>query len=72
MKDLKRFKEIIEEINDLVEEAYENLSEREKDKARGYWYGTIMTCLDDKHCFLSNCPYTMEHSVEDSIKDINV
>ena len=71
MKDLKRFKEIIEEINDLVEEAYENLNDREKEKARGYWYASILTSLDDKHCFLSNCPYTMELSVEDSIKDTN-
>ena len=67
IKNLKRFKEIIREINDLVEEAYEYLSEDEKEKVRIYWYSNIMSSLDNNHCFLSNCPYTMDDSARNDI-----
>ncbi len=64
IKDLKRFKKIIEELNVLVEEAYSYLSESEKERARGYWYANIITSLNKNHCFLSNCPYTMDDSAK--------
>ena len=66
IKDLKRFRQIIKEINNLVKEAYECLDKKEKEKARRYWYANIISSLDSKHEFLSSCPYTMKDSIEES------
>ena len=71
MNNSRRFRKIIEEINDLVEEAYEYLSEAEQQRARNYWYANILTSLDNKSCFLSNCPYTMDDSAKEHAKSKN-
>lgn len=60
----ERFEEIMEEIKSLVEEAYRGLPNRfEKDRAKAYWYGHIMTAVDKNNDFIGGSMATMEDSL---------
>lgn len=60
----QRFEEIMEEINELTQEAYDLLPENEKPSARGYWFAHIKTAIYNDTEFLGNSMITMEDSLK--------
>jgi hypothetical protein len=61
----ERLATIKDEMIDLLNEAYHlcrGTSERERAKA--YWYGTIISALTDDHEYLGGCMCTLESTIE--------
>lgn len=64
--DQNRFEEIMYEIKDLVDEAFDLLPEGfPQERAKGYWYAQIQTAINNDHEFMSSSMVTMADSVED-------
>ena len=61
-KDNKRFEEIINEINELVQEAYDMLPESQKLNALSGWHSEIRCALSDENNHLGKSKYSMKRS----------
>jgi hypothetical protein len=67
----ERFKEIIDEMKWLLEEAYNLLPSDSShgncipEAARSYWYASIKSNLSTDHEFLGGSMLTMEESLDD-------
>lgn len=59
-----RFEQIMYEIRDLAEEAFEILPDSLRDDAESHWYSSIITAINNNHDFLGGCSTTMEDSLE--------
>ena len=59
-----RFEEIMTEIDELVEEAFELLPEHEKIRAESYWKAHILTSVRKDTMFVSGSMCCMEDSLE--------
>lgn len=64
MENKHRFEEIMEEMNDLLDEAMNLLDNDEKHRARGYWYAHIKSAINKQTEFLGGSMLTMESSLE--------
>ena len=61
-----RFEEIIGEIKELLEEAIDLVPEdTRRSRAEAYWYGTIISNLDDDHGFMGGSMHSMQDTFEE-------
>lgn len=62
---MNRIGEIIEEIKELVDEAYKTIPPgRERERAKGYWRAHILMALDNDHDYLGKETCTMKDSAD--------
>ena len=60
-----RLAEIKDEINELLEEAWQLVrGTSEEGRAKGYWMAHIRTALDDEHDYLGRSMCTMQETAE--------
>lgn len=63
---VERLAEIKEQLKELVEEAYDlvrGTDRNEGDRARAYWYGQMVSSLDDEHYFVGRT-VTLKDSID--------
>ncbi len=61
-----RFEEIIGEIKELLEEAIDLVPEdTRRSRAEAYWYGTIISNLDDDHGFMGGSMHSMQDTFDE-------
>ena len=61
-----RFEEIIGEIKELLEEAIDLVPDDERrSRAEAYWYGAIVTNLDDDHSFMGGSMHSMQDTFDE-------
>ena len=61
-----RFEEIIGDIKELLEEAIDLVPEdTRRSRAEAYWYGTIISNLDDDHGFMGGSMHSMQDTFEE-------
>lgn len=61
-----RFEEIIGEIKELLEEAIDLVPDDERrSRAEAYWYGSIVSNLDDDHSFMGGSMHSMQDTFEE-------
>ena len=61
-----RFEEIIGEIKELLEEAIDLVPEdTRRSRAEAYWYGTIISNLDDDHGFMGGSMHSMQDTIDE-------
>lgn len=65
MSDKHRFEEIIGEIKELLEEAFDLVPEHARARAESYWYSQIAVALDDDHGYLGGSMCSMQDTLED-------
>jgi hypothetical protein len=61
----ERFEEIIEDVKALIKEAYKLVPSNLKQRAKSYWYGHIISAIDDDHEFMGRGSYTMKDTLDD-------
>lgn len=61
----ERFEQIIEEVKDLIIEAYDLVPKDIKARAKAYWYGHIISNIDDDHGFLGRGGHTMQDTLDE-------
>lgn len=64
MGNIDALAEIKESIKELVEYAFDRVSDSEKERAKGYWYASIMMALDDEHDFMGGSGGTMQSTID--------
>ena len=69
--DKTRLEEIKEEIKELAQEAIDLIpwEDAEYDRAKGYWYSSIVMALDADHEFLGGRGHTMQETIDASEQD---
>ena len=65
MSDKHRFEEIIGEIKELLEEAFDLVPEHARARAESYWYSQITVALDDDHGYLGGSMCSMQDTLEE-------
>ena len=71
-EDQMRFSEIIENIDELMEEAINLLPENIVGKAKSYWYAHILCAINDDHEFLGGSMHHMQNSLDEWIEQDEV
>jgi len=64
-EDQQRFEEIIRQINELTEEAFNLLPDSVSERAKAYWYAHITTALNDDNGFMGRSMCNMKDTLED-------
>ena len=66
MSDKYRFEEIIGEIKELLEEAFNLVPEGSaRARAKSYWYGNMIVNVDEDHGFMGGSMCSMQDSLEE-------
>ena len=65
MSDKHRFEEIIGEIKELLEEAFDLVPEHARARAESYWHSQITVALDDDHGYMGGCMCSMQDTLEE-------
>ena len=60
-----RFEEIMNEINELIEEAYFLLPDSSKLSAKQGWHSDILVALNNENSHLGSCDVSMERSLRE-------
>jgi len=66
-EDPSRFAEIMKEIKQLADEAFDMLDYAQQDRAKGYWYASIVTAVDDDSSYSGQGPMV---KMQDSLKSL--
>tara|TARA_Y100000034_G_scaffold116212_1_gene154299 strand:+ start:74 stop:301 length:228 start_codon:yes stop_codon:yes gene_type:complete len=66
----KRFEEIMDEINSLLEEAYHLLPDSSKLDAKKGWHSDIKISITDENKHLGSCSVSMEKSLREIQRNI--
>lgn len=61
----ERFEEIIGEVKELIKEAYDIVPKDIKARAKAYWYGHIISNIDNDHGFLGRGGHTMQDTLDE-------
>ena len=64
-EDQQRFEEIIQQINELTEEAFNLLPDSVNVRAKSYWYAHITTALNNDNGFMGRSMCNMQDTLED-------
>ena len=64
-KDQQRFEEIINNIDELIEEAINIIPENMVGKAKSYWYAHMMCAINDNHEFLGGSMHHMQDCLDE-------
>ena len=64
-KDQQRFSNIIDNIDNLIEEAINIIPENMVGKAKSYWYAHIMCAINDNHTFLGGSMHHMQDCLDE-------
>tara|TARA_B100001287_G_C22539591_1_gene461472 strand:+ start:326 stop:607 length:282 start_codon:yes stop_codon:yes gene_type:complete len=67
-EDQQRFEEIINNIDELVEEAINIIPENMVAKAKSYWYAHILCAINDDHEFLGGSIHHMQDCLDEWIE----
>ena len=65
MSDKYRFEEIIGEIKELLEEAFDLVPEHARDRAESYWFAHISMALDEDHGYVGSSMCSMQDTAEE-------
>ena len=65
MSDKYRFEEIIGEIKELLEEAFDLVPDHERPRAESYWYSHISMALDEDHGYMGGSMCSMQDTLEE-------
>tara|TARA_B100000902_G_scaffold56301_1_gene63104 strand:+ start:315 stop:584 length:270 start_codon:yes stop_codon:yes gene_type:complete len=65
MSDKHRFKEIKEQIKELLKEAIDIVPDHASARAKCYWYANISMALDNDHGYLGSSMCSMQDTVEE-------
>ena len=67
-EDQQRFEEIINNIDELMEEAINIIPENMVTKAKSYWYAHILCAINDDHEFLGGSIHHMQDCLDEWIE----
>ena len=67
-EDQQRFEEIINNIDELVEEAINIIPENMVTKAKSYWYAQMLCAINDDHEFLGGSMHHMQDCLDEWIE----
>ncbi len=67
-EDQQRFEEIINNIDELMEEAINIIPENMVAKAKSYWYAHILCAINDDHEFLGSSLHHMQDCLDEWIE----
>ena len=64
-EDQQRFAAIIQQIDNLMEEAIDLIPENMVSQAKSYWYAHIMCAINDDNEFLGGSSHHMQDTLDD-------
>ena len=67
-EDQQRFSEIINNIDNLIEEAINIIPDNLVSKAKSYWYAHILCAINDDHEFLGGSMHHMQDCLDEWVE----